>query len=101
MLYLSQALGNVAIPKSAFTRCHVAFEPLPGVKSYDVWVSPYADGRGALMLGAGWTESGALIQGLHPETEFYLFIVYTDKDGKASKPAAPFKFVLKNRFVYQ
>ncbi|MDA1143150.1 MAG: hypothetical protein O3B01_31705 [Planctomycetota bacterium] len=83
------------------TRCHVDFEPVAGAKTYDVWVSPYADGRGALMLGAGWTESGALIQGLHPETEFYLFIVYTDKDGKASKPSVPFKFVLKNRFVYQ
>ena len=46
------------------TRCHVHFEPVAGAKSYSVWVSPYPDGRGAVELATGWTESGGLIQGL-------------------------------------
>lgn len=83
------------------TRCHVHFEPVAGAKSYDVWVSPYADGRGALQLGAGWTESGRLIQGLRPDVEFFMFVFYTDKDGKLSKPSAPLKFILKDRFGYK
>lgn len=83
------------------TRCHVHFEPVAGAKTYDVWVAPYADGRGALALGKGWTESGKLLEGLRPDIEFYLFVVYTDKDGKPSKPSEPFKFTLKNRFGYK
>jgi hypothetical protein len=83
------------------TRCHVDFQMVPGAKSYDVWVSPYADGRGALKLGSGWTESGKLIEGLRPGIEFYAFVVYTDQDGKLSKPSAPLKFVLTGRFGYK
>ncbi|NQU11860.1 hypothetical protein HQ590_13785, partial [bacterium] len=83
------------------TRCHVHFTPVAGAKSYDVWVSPYADGRGALQLGNGWTASGKLIEGLHADTEFYVFVVYTGQDGKASKPSKPLLIRLKNRFVYR
>ena len=83
------------------TRCHVHFDLVPGAKSYDVWVSPYLDGRGALQLGAGWTESGKLIQGLRPDMEFHAFVLYTDKDGKLSKPSKPFQFILKDRFGYK
>ncbi len=83
------------------TRCHVHFDLVPGAKSYDVWVSPYPDGRGAIQLGTAVTESGALIEGLRPDVEFYLFIVSKDKDDKLSKPSAPFKFTLKDRFGYK
>lgn len=83
------------------TRCHVHFEPITGATGYNVWVGPYADGTGALQLGANWTESGKLIEGLRPGVEFYAFVVYTDKDGKLSKPSAPLKFVLKDRFGYK
>lgn len=83
------------------TRCHVHFVTVEGAKSYDVWVSPYADGRGALQLASGWTESGKLVEGLHPDTEFYLFVFYTDKDGKLSKPSQPLRFTLKDRFGYK
>lgn len=83
------------------TRCHVFFTIVEGAKGYDVWASPYADGRGALKLGSGWTESGQLLEGLAPNTDFYLFVVYTDRDGKLSKPSAPLKIQLKNGFVYQ
>jgi hypothetical protein len=83
------------------TRCHVHFEAVAGAISYDVWVSPYPDGRGAMKLGAGWKESGGLIAGLRPDTDFYAFVVYADKDGKQSKPSPPLKFALKDRFVYK
>ncbi len=83
------------------TRCHVHFDPVAGAKTYDAWVSAYPDGRGALQLGKDLTESGKLIEGMRPDVEFYLFVVYTDKDGKLSKPSEPFKFMLKDRFGYK
>jgi hypothetical protein len=83
------------------TRCHVHFEPVTGAKGYHVWVSPYSDGRGALQLGANWIESGKMIEGLRPGIEFYLFVLYTDKDGKLSKPSPPLEFTLKDRFGYK
>ncbi len=83
------------------TRCHVEFEPVAGATGYDVWVSPYADGKGAMQLGKGWKESGQMITGLRPGREFYVFVVYTDKDGKASKPSEPLAFTLTDRFGYK
>lgn len=80
------------------TRCHVHFEPVKDAKSYDIWVSPYADGCGALKLGKDWKESGQLLTGLRPDTDFYVFVVYTDKDGKLSKPSKPLKIRLKDLF---
>ncbi len=80
------------------TRCHVHFDLVPGAKNYNVWVSPYVDGRGAMQLGSGWTESGKLIEGLRPDIKFHLFVVYTDKDDKVSKPSAPLAFILKDGF---
>ena len=94
---------RVADPTFQFdgTRTHVHFDLVPGAKSYDVWVSPYADGRGALKLGSAWTESGKLIEGLRPGIEFYAFVTYTDQADKVSKPSAPLKFVLTGRFGYK
>src|SRR5205807_6987449 len=86
----------VADPTFAYdgTRCHVHFEPVAGAKGYDLWVSPYADGRGAIQLGKGWTKSGQLLEGLRPDIEFHVFVIYVDKDGKLSKPSAPLAFKL-------
>lgn len=83
------------------TRGHVHFEPVAGAKSYDVWVGPYPDGRGALKLGSAWKESGQLIQGLRPGREFYVFVTYVDAQDKVSKPSEPFKFTLVDRFGYK
>ncbi|MDA0837857.1 MAG: hypothetical protein O3B01_11165 [Planctomycetota bacterium] len=33
------------------TRCYVHFEPVEGAKRYDIWMSPYQDGKGAMKLG--------------------------------------------------
>ncbi len=78
------------------TRCLVHFTPVAGAKSYDVWVSPYADGRGALLLGKGWTAPGQLLTGLRPRTDFYLFVVWQGKDGKPSRPSKGFKVHLED-----
>jgi hypothetical protein len=83
------------------TRCVVEFTPVAGAKTYDIWISPYADGRGAVKLAPGWTASGGIVEGLRPGTSFYAFVAYTDAAGKASKPSAPFAFTLTDRFNYK
>ena len=80
------------------TRCYVHFDPVVEAASYDVWVSPYPDGSGALKLGGGWKEPGQLITGLRQDTDFYIFVVYTDKEGKPAKPSKPFKIHLEDVF---
>ena len=40
-----------------------------------------------------------MVDGFRPEIDFYLFIVYNDKDGKPSKPSAPFKIRLQDLFL--
>ena len=97
----ASAITKITLPEQRAdgTRCNVHFEPVPGAKQYDVWASPYPSGVGAIQLGKGWTESGKSIRGLRPDTDFHLFLVYTDADGKAAKPSAPFKIRLKDVFA--
>ena len=80
------------------TQCYVHFPKVDGAKQYDVWARPYADGRGALHLGKAWKEPGRLVRGLRPNQNFYLFVTYTDADGKVSKPSPPFKINLEDFF---
>jgi hypothetical protein len=79
-------------------RCHVHFAPSAGAKTYDVWVSPYADGRGAVLLGKDWTAPGQLLTGLTPNIDLYLFVVAKDQAGKSSRPGKEFKVNLKDMF---
>lgn len=79
-------------------QCDVHFTPVAGAKQYDIWVSTYADGRGAMHLGKKWDKPGKRVQGLRPETNFYIFVVYTTKDGKTSLPSKPLKIRLKDLF---
>ena len=79
-------------------RCHVHFAPVPKAKSYDVWVSTYADGRGAVLLGKDWTAPGQLLTGLSPNVDLYLFVVARDAAGKESRPGKHFKVNLKDMF---
>ncbi len=83
------------------TRCLVFFSPVAGAKSYDVWVSTYPDGRGAIPLGTNWPAPGQLLTGLPPSVELYLFVTYTDKDGKVSKPSAARSVLLKDEFPFK
>jgi hypothetical protein len=79
-------------------RCHVHFTATAEAKSYDVWVSPYADGRGAVLLGKDWTAPGQLLTGLSPNIDLYLFVVAKDSAGKPSRPGKGFKVNLKDMF---
>jgi hypothetical protein len=79
-------------------RCHVHFAAAPGAKSYDVWVSTYADGRGAMLLSKDWTAPGQLLTGLSPNIDLYLFVVAKDAAGKSSRPGKGFKVNLKDMF---
>jgi len=96
----SGGITNITLPEQRAdgTQCYVHFDEVAEAKGYDVWVSPYEDGRGALQLGKGWAEPGKLLRGLRPDTDFYLFLVVTDKDGKKSKPSEPYKVRLKDVF---
>jgi hypothetical protein len=78
-------------------RCHVHFAPTAGAKTYDVWVSTYADGRGAVLLGKDWNAPGQLLTGLSPNIDLYLFVVANDA-GKSSRPGRAFKVNLKDMF---
>jgi hypothetical protein len=79
-------------------RCHVHFAPAAGAKTYDVWVSTYADGRGAILLGKDWTAPGQLLTGLSANIDLYLFVVAKDPAGKSSRPGKGFKVNLKDMF---
>jgi hypothetical protein len=91
---------KVAPPEREYDgrRCHVHFAPAAGAVKYDVWVGPYADGRGAVQLGTAWKKPGELLTGLSPNIDLYLFVVATDGTGKSSKPGRAFKINLKDMF---
>ena len=80
------------------TKCFVHFDPVTGAKNYHVWVSTYADGRGAIELGKGWKEPGQQIRGLCAETDFHIFVVAENQAGKLSQPSAPLTIRLKDMF---
>jgi len=69
------------------TRMHVHFQEAPGAKAYHLWVSPHADGRGAVNLVPPGIGNGQLVTGLRPGIKLYYWIVYADADGKLSKPS--------------
>ncbi len=79
-------------------RCHVHFAAVPNAKSYEVWVTTYPDGRGAIPLGEKWAAPGQLLTGLAPNVDFYLFVVVKDAADKPSKPSKGFKVNLKDMF---
>jgi hypothetical protein len=94
-------ITEIKLPEQASdgTQCYVFFEKRPEAVTYDIWASPYSDGRGALQLAKNWKEQGGLVRGFRPDTDFYLFVTYTDKDGNVSKPSAPFKIHLLDLFA--
>jgi hypothetical protein len=93
------AITKVEAPEHEYdgTRCLVHFAPVAGATGYDVWASPYPDGRGALRLGMGWTAPGQLLTGLPAHTDIYLFVVAT-VNGKTTPPSAGFKVNLADMF---
>ena len=68
------------------TRMIADFETHPDAKQYQVWVAAYPDGRGAAVLGK-LTEPGKEVRNLRPAMKLYLWVTWTDADGKQSKPS--------------
>ena len=81
------------------TRGHFHFKTMPGAVSYDIWLSRSPEGTDALCLGSNLKKSGALVKGFIADTEFYAFVVYRNKAGELSRPSAPFKFSLQDKFA--
>lgn len=96
-------ITKVAPPEREYdgTRCHVFFDPVAGAKSYDIWVSTYADGRGAIKLANGWTQPGQLLTGLPANVALYLFVTSTGADDKPSKPSTAKRILLKDDFPFK
>ena len=83
------------------TRGIFSFEMPTNAVSADIWLSQFADGRGALRQGSGFKQSPARVERFLANTEFHAFLVYTDKAGNASVPSEPFKFKLIDHFGHQ
>ena len=83
------------------TRGVFSYELPEGAVSYDVWVAPYEDGRGALKLGKNQKGPSSQVNGFIAGQTFYAFLVWRDKDGNESKPSAPFKFQMEDHFGHQ
>ncbi len=93
-------ITSVSVPEREYdgTRCHVWFEKVSNAKIYEIWVSPYENGAGAISLAEGLTEPGKLLTGLNANADFYLFVVYRDSENQVSKPSPPFHIKLKDMF---
>jgi hypothetical protein len=89
---------EVPLHESDGTRCTVQFSTATNAVSYEIWASPYPDGRGAVKVASKVTASGALARGFTPDTDFYLFVLYTDSGRKTSKPSGPYPINLKDTF---
>ena len=79
------------------TQVHVSIKPVEGATSYQVWLSAYPDGRGAIRLVKS-EETEPLARRLRPEVAFFLFVTYMDAEDKESKPSAARRVVLKDEF---
>ncbi|MBO5823175.1 MAG: hypothetical protein J6R86_09185, partial [Lentisphaeria bacterium] len=81
------------------TRGNFHFKEVPEAVQYEIWLSRTPDGANALCLNSKIKKSGALVSGFIADTDFYAFIVYRDKKGNWSKPSAPFKLNLQDKFA--
>lgn len=80
------------------TTVRVYFQKKPDAKSYFIWCSPHADGRGAVSLTLTGAKSGILIGGLRPGLELHFWVVCQDAKGQMSKPSSVAKAVLVDQF---
>ena len=94
---------SVKDPQTWFngTNGDFAFELPPEAVSWDVWVAPSKDGRGALRLGKTLRKNPCNVSGFIAGQTFYAFVVWSDKGGKVSKPSEPFEFKLEDHFAHQ
>jgi len=86
------SIDGVKMPDWGYdgTSCHVLFKEVPNAAAYQVWGAAYADGRGAVTLGA-MPKSGGRVWGLRPARKLYLWVTYTEtvETGKAARQSKP------------
>jgi hypothetical protein len=80
------------------TQVHVHFAAAAGAKTYSIWCSAHADGRGAVNLTPSGIKSGGLVYGLRPTLKLYFWVTYQDDKGKRSKPSAAASATLVDTF---
>lgn len=96
---LSITTISIPLQESDGTQCYVHFTTNSAAASYEIWASPYPDGRGAVKMGDKLKGPGLRIRGFRPDTDFYLFVAWKDVKGKTSKPSAAYKINLKDTFA--
>lgn len=80
------------------TRTWVEIEPVAAAAEYQIWVSAYRDGRGAMPLKVG-PDAKQLVTKLRPGMPLFLFAVYKDAAGKLSSPSEVHEVQLKDEFL--
>jgi len=80
------------------TTALVDFTETPDATGYNVWVAAYPDGSGAIKLPWTLTKPGGQIYWLRPAMKLYLWVTYTAKDGKVSKPSNRLDIELQDAF---
>ncbi|MHB9110454.1 MAG: COG1470 family protein [Armatimonadota bacterium] len=81
------------------TTALVDFTTTDDATGYNVWVAAYPDGRGAIKLPWTLTKPGGQIYWLRPAMKLYLWVTYTTKDGKVSKPSNRLEIQLVDAFA--
>lgn len=74
------------------------FNLAEGAEYYDIYLSKFPDGQGAIRLGSKIKKSPANISGFIANTDFYVFIIYYNSKGEHSKPGKGLKFKLADLF---
>jgi hypothetical protein len=76
---------------------HIRFAQDPALK-YNLYLTRYADGRGADLIRAGVADN-LLVGGLRPEMKMYLFLTSVGADKKESKPSKAFELITHDKFL--
>ncbi|MBI4283840.1 MAG: hypothetical protein HY663_05160 [Chloroflexi bacterium] len=65
---------------------------------YNLYLSRYADGRGAERLSGQYKDT-QMVSGLRPGIEMYFFLTAIGPDGKESRPSETFRLVTEDKFL--
>jgi hypothetical protein len=75
----------------------IRFDQDPAL-TYNLYLSRYADGRGADLLAKGLKDNQS-ITGLRPETKMYLFMTTVNAEKRESKPSRAFELITHDKFA--
>ncbi len=80
------------------TNVFIYFTEVPEASKYFIWVGPYADGRIAINMTPDGAKNGQHIYGLRPGIRLYYWVVWSDREGKISKPSKAHSEILVDMF---